>query len=312
MSPDGILRDLARLWQDLGAGHEGGSDGVLRACAMTLIVFDHGEEVNDTLAALMPEHPARAIVVRVAAAGPPAFEARVSADCRRPFGQRRQICCERIEIETSEAALPDLPAFLLPLAAPDLPVMLWFRNPRLFASPHYEALSALAAKVIADSGPLPGGLRLMRERARVGPVLADLAWTRLTRWRALVSQMFENRAHLEQLPRVNELRITRAGAASWYLAAWLLESVPDARVVFEDPDPQLRRVALLGPGLEFSITAGGDGCAEILTPSGAQRTSLPAPSEYLLLREELGIASRDPVFEKTLEAALRLMYLHTE
>jgi hypothetical protein len=36
--------------------------------------------------------------------------------------------------------------------------------------------------------------------------------------------------------------------------------------------------------------------------------NLSAPSEYLLMREELGIGGRDPVFERTLASALRLAY----
>ena len=42
--------------------------------------------------------------------------------------------------------------------------------------------------------------------------------------------------------------------------------------------------------------------------SVSQCTNLPAPSDYLLMREELAIARRDPVFEKTLVSAARLAY----
>ena len=37
-------------------------------------------------------------------------------------------------------------------------------------------------------------------------------------------------------------------------------------------------------------------------------TNLPAPTDYLLLREELGIVRRDRVFEKTLASAAGVEY----
>jgi hypothetical protein len=37
-------------------------------------------------------------------------------------------------------------------------------------------------------------------------------------------------------------------------------------------------------------------------------TNLPVPSDYLVMREELAIVRRDPVFEKTLVSAAQLAY----
>jgi len=59
---------------------------------------------GETMAALMPEHPARTIVVRLSGAGERALAERVYAQCWMPFGERRQICCEQIEITASDAA----------------------------------------------------------------------------------------------------------------------------------------------------------------------------------------------------------------
>ena len=65
---------------------------------------------GETLALLMREHPSRAVVVRVRDVDAPELEAKVLAQCWMPFGQRRQICCEQIEISTSNASLVDVPA----------------------------------------------------------------------------------------------------------------------------------------------------------------------------------------------------------
>ena len=37
-------------------------------------------------------------------------------------------------------------------------------------------------------------------------------------------------------------------------------------------------------------------------------TNLPQPSDYLMMREELGIVRRDAVFERALASAARLAY----
>jgi hypothetical protein len=111
VAPEQILKELADLWDSGKQGQAEGGAGVLRACSMTLLVLaeasDDAHGLGETIAALMPEHPARAIVVRLSGAGDPfAGRARVFAmlDAVR---QRRQICCEQVEITVSDAALAD-------------------------------------------------------------------------------------------------------------------------------------------------------------------------------------------------------------
>jgi len=152
VAPEHVLRELADLWVTLGA--EGGA-GVLRACTLTLVVLEEASgdaaALGETIAALMPEHPARTIVVRLSGAGERALAERVYAQCWMPFGERRQICCEQIEITASDAALADLPSVVLPLKAPDLPLIVWSRSARLFEMPLYGAIARMANKVVVDS-----------------------------------------------------------------------------------------------------------------------------------------------------------------
>src|SRR5882762_1110804 len=206
IQPDWILHELSELWVSLGKqnGHE--SMGVLRACAMTLVVVAEAQEdaaeVGETLALLMREHPSRAVVVRVSDSDQPALESRVFAQCWMPIGQRRQICCEQIEISTSNSSLVDVPAVVLPLVVADLPVILWFRPARLFASPALVDLSRIATKTIIDSSVFPdpkAGLQRLTRASSSGLRVGDLAWTRLTRWRELIAQIFENPVYFSRL-----------------------------------------------------------------------------------------------------------------
>ena len=45
---------------------------------------------------------------------------------------------------------------VLPLAVPDLPLILWCRSARVFAMPEFDAMAAMADKVIIDSAAVPG------------------------------------------------------------------------------------------------------------------------------------------------------------
>lgn len=330
--PETILSELAELWVSLGKEAEPGqSSGVLRACAMTLVATaDEGEDpavVGETIAALMREHPSRAIVIRFRQSAGRELSARVFAQCWMPFGQRRQICCEQIEITASDASLPDLPAVIVPLAVSDLPLILWCRGARQFGLPDFPMLAAVAQKLVLDSAafPVPDKiLRQMADCARSGQLLADLAWTRVTRWRETISQIFENRNYLMRLPDISEMRISFGGAKppveALYLAAWLLSSLEKAGVkprLVWDSVPQAAAGELKGlelraanaDGLHAAVRVTGDPAnqvAEIQVDSLSSRTVFPPSTDYALLREELSIPGRDPVYERVLERAARL------
>ena len=317
VAPEHVLRELADLWVTLGA--EGGA-GVLRACTMTLVVLEEASgdaaALGETIAALMPEHPARTIVVKLSGAGERALAERVYAQCWMPFGGRRQICCEQIEITASDAALADLPSVVLPLKAPDLPVIVWSRSARLFEMPLYGAIARMANKVVVDSAGFADpkrALRLLAETARVP--LADLAWTRLTRWREMLARLFENRDYLAKLARISSVRVVynaEFSTAAWYMGAWIAGALADAGVtaklvVEAGPGTAPLSLELAGGGFRVALERQQDRLV-VAVDDAKSCTNLPQPSDYLLMREELGIVQRDAVFERALASAARLAY----
>jgi glucose-6-phosphate dehydrogenase assembly protein OpcA len=328
IAPDKILHDMADLWVTLGKQGDGDA-GVLRACSMTLVVAaeesDDPQSIGETLAALMPEHPSRAIVLRFHAADQRSLAARVFSQCWMPFGHRQQICCEQIEITASDASLPDLAAVLVPLKVPDLPVIMWCRSPRLFQLPAFAQLAAIAQKVVVDSAAFGDARAALQQlngmQAGAGHWLADLSWTRLTRWRELIAQIFENRAQLANLPLVSEILISHRAAAppatAYYLAAWLIEGLANIgahpRVEFHsdggEPAWRLSRVELRATGgadAIASIALAEGQAAEVKTGGLVSKALLPALTDYALMREELSIPGRDPSFERALAAAAKL------
>lgn len=327
IQPERVLRELAELWVSLGKDAEPGqSSGVLRACTMTLITLvEESEDPSDvwsTMAALMPEHPSRAIVIRFHESATRELGSRVFSQCWMPFGHRRQICCEQIEISASDASLPDLAAVVLPLAVADLPVMLWCRSPRLFGLPEFPQIARIAHKLLLDSSAFPDPAAILRRmHERTGQVWGDLAWTRLTRVRELISQIFESRSYLARLPEVAQVTITHGGTfpstSAYYLGAWILECLESAGAhprlswqgVSDEPAGRILCIELrgeTGSGFRVNISVLGDPerqCAEVQIDSLATHTVFPPDNDYVLLREELSIPGRDPVYERSLRRA---------
>ena len=320
VSADSILREMTDLWVTLGApGKAETGMGVLRACSMTLIVVtEEGEDpvvLGETIAALMPVHPARAIILRLEGGPGRQLAAKVVAQCWMPFGQRRQICAEQIEITASETLWEDAVSTAAAIVAPDLPIIVWWRSQRA----DFGVLGGLATKVVVDSARGRDGKRALEQLAEAmkgGVRLADLAWTRLTLWRQMLAQVFENRHLLEQLPSISKVTVAFGGerppASAWYMGAWLANALADAssRVSLEmKPDAsgvvgQLMRVELEGAGLRTEL-ARRDGRLVIAVGNLTQCTGLPTANDYQLMREELGIVRQDAVFERALTTAVR-------
>ena len=309
VTPEHILQDLSKLWVDLA--REGGDtgSGVLRACTMTLLVAcgesDDAQAIGEIVARLMPQHPSRAIVVRVTGSREWALDARVFAQCWKPFGERRHICAEEIEITSAETALADVPPVLLPLPVADLPVVLWCRDLRLMDLPGFAGIASLADRMVFDGAAFDRIQAILAQGQRAG----DLAWTRLTHWRELIARIFENRG-LAALPQVSEVKVKWAAPSAFYLAAWLLDGLRRAganpRLELDTESPRERRVELIAPELHVVVSQCESRCAEIRINNAVNQIMLPEASEYSLMREELAIAGHDPVFERVLPAAARL------
>ena len=322
--PDKILKELSELWTETASP---GSEGVLRACSMTMIVIaDESEDtqgIGETLAQLMKEHPSRAIVIRLRDAREPSLESRVFAQCWKPFGSRQHICCEQIEITSSDASLPDVPAVVLPLVVADLPVLLWCRSGRVTDLPGFREIEMLAQKVIFDSHTFADQDKALTKLLSVsvpGVRVADLAWGRLTRSRELLAQAVNSDDILQSLAKVDVIRVHAKGpnpdVPSRYFAAWLAN-----RLALAGANPRLewdytpvasptslRGVILTAPdgfNLSAQVTqAFANGVSVDLTVNGRLNCAvLLRPSEHDLLLQELSIPGRDSTFEAALRRA---------
>jgi glucose-6-phosphate dehydrogenase assembly protein OpcA len=315
VQPEKILKDLGKLWVDLGKQE---SQGVLRACEMTLIaVLEEAEDpasIGETIASLMREHPSRAIVIRVRPGADKLLEARVLAQCWMPFGRQQQICCEQVEITASKESLSDVATVVQALAVPDLPVVLWCPDAILCQTPQFQDLLPLAGKLIVDSERAPdlGILRYLNGLPRTRWRVADLMWGKLTPWRETIARIFDKPENLRIAYSLENIQMLYTGVentpAVHYLAGWFMHILGSGvhLNVARGVGPSyanIARVDLHGPGFEATVDLMENTAAEIRVGDMRQRIVFPAPSDCDALRKELSLSGRDPIFEDALGLA---------
>lgn len=310
VQPEKILKELEKLWIEKGQAEPDKRNAVLRACSMTFLVAldetDDAQAAGETLAELMHEHPSRAIVLRIDTRPGDTLEAVVLAQCWMPFGRRQQICCEQIEIRASAARLEEVPRIIMGVMVPDLPVVLWCRGPELCRDERFQRIFPLMDKLIVDSARFADaadGIEFVKSlRGRV--LAADLAWTRLTRWREMVALLFDDAPSRPLVAKVERIVIRhpagRTPAAAHYLAGWLKRTMPSpVKVSFEEKagkELEISGIVFSGTGVEASIVSNGS-CVNLTMNSITSGVPFPKVSELETLRDELSILSRDPVFE---------------
>lgn len=300
-----ILRELDEQWRAAGAESPG---GVLRACSMTLVAIAGPAEdalaASRTLGSIIQAHPARTILMRLEEGG--TVEARVAIQCWMPHGSRRHVCSEHIEIRTAPERVGEAQPLLFGLMAPDLPVVVWAPDAGLAASKRLEPVLALAGKVIvetsrADCQEAAAALQRLRSRCR----LADLAWTRITRWRERIAQ----EVTAEEEDGGAEVAYAGAGLpmAAQYLAAWLaVRRGKPVELRCEDPEPPAPGMGRIRQVRIGRVTMRRIAPAVVVTECRGvcSKAVFPLLDDAGLLCEELGVTGRDRHFEDALDRIL--------
>ena len=318
-----LLHELSETWRSYGhsSGQTEGT-GVLRACAMTLIVAaaesDDTQDLGATLSGIMQRHPSRTILLRACPLRAE-IEARTSVQCWMPFGRRQQICGEWIEIAAGADQLAEVTPLLLGLTVPDLPVVLWIRHTALAHLASLAPVLPMATRVIVDTSEAtePDAALAGIRSLEAGPWrLADLAWGRITRWRKAFAAIFRDAALCGSNFTPTHGSIEWAGERSSmpavYLDAWLRASFSGLKLDLACCDPALpparvgriRRVHLEGPKLDILLERPAGNTALGLTVNGMHSALIfPKLDEADLLDVELGISGFDAHFRAALALA---------
>ncbi|MFD3805330.1 glucose-6-phosphate dehydrogenase assembly protein OpcA [Streptomyces sp. NPDC058611] len=274
---------------------------------LTLVVVTDEENAYDAVRAASEashEHPCRIIaVIKRTSRGPHKLRAtRLDAELKvGADAGTGEIVMLRLHGElTGQAG-----SVVLPLLLPDAPVVAWWPADAP-ADPARDSLGVLAQRRITDAQAAADPVAELDVRAAAyQPGDTDLAWTRLTPWRALLA------AALDQKPLpVTGARVESEpdNPSSELLARWLEDrlGVPAVRVASEGP--VITRVVLETGAGEISVDRPGGVLATLALPGSPDRkVALKIRGGAELMAEELRRLDADEVYG----AALRRRPLQT-
>ncbi|RKT56358.1 glucose-6-phosphate dehydrogenase assembly protein OpcA [Saccharothrix australiensis] len=277
---------------------EGGAVTLGRVLTL-VIVTDDGAKTEDAVDAANDasrEHPCRVIVVaRGARKAAPRLDAqiRVGGDA----GASEVIVLRLYGELANEGA-----SCVVPLLLPDTPVVAWWPH-EAPPVPAQDPIGQLAQRRITDAAAEKNPIKALDQRkASYAPGDTDLAWTRLTLWRAMLASALD----LPPFERVTEAEVSgEADSPSTdLLAAWLAGAL---RV------PVKRSKAARGVGIVDVRLVRRSGVVELVRPDGKVGTlSQPGQPERRValqrreirdcLAEELRRLDPDEVYESALRA----------
>ena len=268
---------------------------------MTLVVVadeDHVDEALDAAKSAAREHPSRLLGIIVGSAR---GTSTITADIRAGAGSGGELAV--IRLEGAVAKHPE--SVVLPLLLPDSPVVAWWPNDAP-ADPAEDPVGRLAGRRITDTAQVSrGGAKAMLAQCRAySPGNTDLAWTRITPWRALLAASFD------QVPgKVSgvEVAAERVSPSADLLAAWLSDRLK----------APVRRRTSDGPGITEVVLTLKSGEIRISRPDGRLATlSVPGqPDRPVALRrrgipelltEELRRLDPDDVYAATTRRLTRM------
>ena len=275
----------------LEARRAAGSPAMGMVLTMVIVVPEHAaEEALAAAKAAAKEHPSRLLGVIL---GPAKGDSRITAEIRAGRGTAGELALIRLSGEV--ARHPE--SVVLPLLLPDSPVVVWWPT-QAPAAPADDPLGRLGTRRITDAAAVPSRANAMLEQcASYAPGNTDLAWTRITQWRALLA------AALEQVDaKVTGVTVAgeRISPSADLLGAWLADRLRVPVTRKRSGGPGITEVTLATKEGDIRI-ARGDGREATLTvpgqpdrPVALRRREVPE-----LLTEELRRLDPDDVYAAT-------------
>lgn len=266
--------------------------------ALTLVVVVDRKDVDEaeeaaTLAA--SQHPMRSLVVirRQIDAPVPRLDAEVTIGGRLGPG-------ESVVLRMYGRLALHAESVTLPLLAPDAPVVTWWYGvaPERIA---YDPLGVFAERRITDVSRMPDPPAALRQRAEdFAPGDTDLAWTRLTPWRAALASAFDGAQHKATSA------VVHGGAnepSALLLSGWLTARLGVEIDIDGSADEPINGVEI-GFDDDRTTRATLEGGNLVLRRDGQQDSYAPFVDRSLgqLLTEELRRLEHDHVYAEALSA----------
>lgn len=277
---------------------QGGANTIGRVLTLVIVTDDseRTEEAIDAANHASREHPCRVIVVaRGAKKAAPRLDAqiRVGGDA----GASEVVVLRLYGQLASEGA-----SCVVPLLLPDAPVVAWwpFEAP---ASPVEDSIGKLATRRITDAAAERNPNRALETRAKsYANGDTDLAWARLTLWRAVLASALD-------LPPFEKVTAATVSGESDSPSADLLAAWLAARLRL----PVKRLKAKSGQGIVSVVLERKSGAIELHRPDGTvgllsqpgqpeRRVALQRRQVRDCIAEELRRLDPDEIYESALKA----------
>lgn len=280
--------------QILQARKEGGV--VTLGRVMTLVIDATGADADfaiDTANVASREHPCRIIVM----APQDGDEDRLDAEIRVGGDAGAS---EVIVLRPSGEQVNHADTLVTPLLLPDAPIVAWWPA-EVPAHVSETGLGKMAQRRITDTkGEVSPGDTLCQLAANYRDGDTDLAWTRVTRWRALLAAALEQVSDRE----VSKARIhgDTNSASILLLGAWLQRRLDcEIELTYDENVAGVQHIVLETSSGEIGISRPDGQNATLTQPGQPQHTiALPARSLGDCLSEELGRLDADFVYGEVL------------
>lgn len=297
---------MTALWDTTGAevmtalrAERRSAGGVTSGLALTLVtvVNERGVQGAETAAALAgTQHPCRLVIV----VRRNVLDTDSRLDAEIVVGGRLGPC-EAVVMRMHGRLALHAESVVLPLLAPDVPVVTWWHDapPERIA---YDPLGVVADRRITDCTRADDPLAALATRAAdYAPGDTDLAWTRITPWRALLAGALDTASGTARSARIDA---SEADPSAQLLAGWLRARLDVPAVFSGARGAEITEVELsLADNATLAITR-HNGTASLRRTGYADRT-LPLLDRPIgeELAEELRRLDADQSYAAALAAA---------
>jgi glucose-6-phosphate dehydrogenase assembly protein OpcA len=275
-----------------------GSPAMGMVMTLVIVVEEEGaDEAMRVARTASQEHPARLLGVILG-------DGRGSSQVDAEIGIGAGASGERALIRLRGEVTKHPESVVLPLFLPDSPVVVWWPG-KAPDDPAHDPLGRLAKRRITDAAAVPTGKsRAMLTQCRsYAPGNTDLAWTRLTGWRALLA------SSLDQHPgKVTSASVTaeRVSPSADLLGAWLADRLRVKVTRHSSAGPGITRVVLGTPKGDVEIVRYDGKLATLCSPGQPDRPIALKRRELAeLLSEELRRLDPDDVYAATVKRLVR-------
>ncbi|MGN6575715.1 MAG: glucose-6-phosphate dehydrogenase assembly protein OpcA [Nocardioides sp.] len=268
---------------------------------MTLVFVvdeDAADEAMETARSASREHPARVLGVILG-------DGRGGGQVDAKVGIGSGWTGETALIRLTGAVTKHPESVVLPLLLPDSPVVVWWPA-KAPADPAADPLGRLARRRITDAAAVPTGKAkaMLTQCHAYSPGNTDLAWTRVTPWRALLAAALDQTSE-----KVTHASVTgeRISPSADLLSAWLADRLKVKVDRQSSEGPGITRVVMTTRSGDISLVRNDGKLATLSSPGQPDRpVALKRRDLDELLSEELRRLDPDDVYARTAKKFARL------